>query len=1615
MIRLHRNRLASRILIGFIGFAFFANFLIPAPLAHAQSVLNLPSPGTMVTPTTAYVPALMRGVAVNAENPLEFNFVIDTGHSSLAINQLETESKKLIKYFLAALTVSEKDMWVNLSPYEKGKIIPQKFGQTEMGRDLLAQDYLLKQLTSSLMYPADNLGKRFWDRVYQKARQEYGITDIPMNTFNKIWILPHKAKVYENKDGAYVVSSRLKVMLEEDFVALQKNQGNELYGMDPSAPSEISDVSAVTTDVIREVLIPEIEREVNKGKNFANLRQIYNSVILATWYKLALKESLLGKVYVDQNKVTGVDVADKKVNQKIYEQYLKAFKKGVYDYIREDYDEQTQEVIPRRYFSGGIPFKTSWLLERTQDLTGEDAAMVTRKVGDMVNVTARLYAANSHNRLVIDAAERGEDAAMTAEVSKRVEEFMSTQAIRMSQQLEQVYGATPEEIPELARQGNPFAVLGFEHEKANRMGFLMPSLNWILNTPEGKNALQEVIRDGAAIRDEFGIGLFAGMGGSGLSVQVAKDTFSQPDDTPIFSLRTTDPSAIRDVLSEITAITDGDVQKALEQLKIVVISKSGGTAETVAHLKYFLNMYEAFGISPTRHVIIYTDPDSQMDWQKHVGKDFSGIADAAKRQQRLEFQAFLEDIKPQVRYIQLNQKTDVGGRNTAPTTNVALLPEAVLDGDIVEPILDAARTANYVHPDENIFIRLGAYLYYMAEIAGKDKVTFIVPPELKSIFIWAEQLFEESLGKQGKGVTLFMEDELTRDMLKPVATNDRVFLRINTQKTETRKEFVDSLKEQGYPVFDINVQDALDMGGLQMGLQDTVLTMGYLWKIVPIDQDPVENYKKETSKIMAELEPGERVTVPEEWLKGFVRFGRGYYTLYYQPILDAARQRQAFIAAVEQDDANIPIPVQVERLIQYGFMTKTEYIRQYKETVLPQLKKAVITEEELYAEVARLGTKMDDAPAVYAAFHNIAARKGALEVADLFSFGRMTPEFENVLQAGRYGFSRQYQIPTKLAEGPDFLHSFFVNIADGPDQRISTIFLPDEVSQPDFYKDDPKLMAKIRAGEISETDFEFDENLLRAPAIGTIKGLTNIGRKAMLITVDGEIDDLGAEMGTPGLEVLKNFFTEAEKYMRKAQIPREGLSDSPERVVPFAWQALLRVYEKSPELIISKRHILEEMETIEGAEQLAMQTDRFSSIVDSFMDALVQMEAILPLDNLAEGIYMMNEDMLDMHLRSEDNAAATQVRPGPVLEAVRRIRSESQETEVTFNLLEILEQLRQQDETFESSTDTATGVLKILGAFVNMGLLTARLNDFGFSVFTVIDNPEAYVETVEQMPIAPQDDSDAVGQIIKDNAISVSPLVVLDILREIQNASPQDATVTIGGLVDILLDKERSLKRTPGLYLVVENIMLDLKEKGLLTEDRTEEGFKLFTVLGNPNRFKDQVKDRVSLAALLRQESDVNEDNAMSVGPEAVDISAMVDQVLEQIKSKSSPGIVITEDRITNQLLSQMGDQIRNLEAVRSVVRSHLLLKSQGDNSELLRIDEGYQFRRLGGINLDPSLLELNIARDEQGVPLPQLNVDPQTVTVDGFIPVIINIAPVPAMDMLLGLNQEQTDPMKKS
>jgi len=347
---------------GFLAFFLcLANVLLFSPLVNAQNISldSIPKPGEFIFLSRSFNPPILKGIQFYPNDPLRFDFIVDKGDADLSEEELRQQISKLIRYFLASLTLPENEVWVNLSPYEEDDIAPQILTLTEMGKDLLAEDYKLKQLFSSLTYPDTPLGKKFWENVYEKAYQLYGTTKIPVNTFNKVWIVPDKATVYESRDRVVLGDTHLKVMMEEDYLAFNKHRVLPKAKLASFHKKDAEKLNNLSSEVAKKIILPSVEKDVNYGKNFALLRQIYSSFVLAKWFKQKLKESILNKVYSDKKKIKGVEVKNPQIKEVIYEQYMQAYRRGVYNYIRKDFDESQKKYIKRKYYSGGITFVSS--------------------------------------------------------------------------------------------------------------------------------------------------------------------------------------------------------------------------------------------------------------------------------------------------------------------------------------------------------------------------------------------------------------------------------------------------------------------------------------------------------------------------------------------------------------------------------------------------------------------------------------------------------------------------------------------------------------------------------------------------------------------------------------------------------------------------------------------------------------------------------------------------------------------------------------------------------------------------------------------------------------------------------------------------------------------------------------------------------------------------------------------------------------------------------------------------------------------------------------------------------------------------------------------------------
>jgi MoaA/NifB/PqqE/SkfB family radical SAM enzyme len=286
-----------------------------------------------------YRPPVLRGVNFDPQHPYDLEFLVDRGDEKSVSKK---EVAQLVRYFLAGLTIPREKLWVNLSPYEPQWIIDNDVAQTELGDVFLEQDYQLKQFAAALTNPETEIGKAYWRDTQGAARIE------TTQSLQKIWIMPDKANIQENGNGAFIREATLKVSMEDRVGAILAIAQNNRAGARP-----------VPTDTFKQHILPLVENEVNSGKRFARLRQVYNSLVLSFWFKQKTSGYLYGQ-YFDQTKINGIDLADPKCKENTYARYQYSFKNGAYNLIRTDYDALCHKRIRRRYFSGGITIPQEW-------------------------------------------------------------------------------------------------------------------------------------------------------------------------------------------------------------------------------------------------------------------------------------------------------------------------------------------------------------------------------------------------------------------------------------------------------------------------------------------------------------------------------------------------------------------------------------------------------------------------------------------------------------------------------------------------------------------------------------------------------------------------------------------------------------------------------------------------------------------------------------------------------------------------------------------------------------------------------------------------------------------------------------------------------------------------------------------------------------------------------------------------------------------------------------------------------------------------------------------------------------------------------------------------------
>lgn len=302
-----------------------------------------------------------------------FEVLLDKGDiKNSKTPELENSTKALLSYFLIGVTLPDEMFWVNLRPDSEDQTIDPWLEKTDVGKIMLEADLQLKKDTALFTSSQTPEGREYWDNLYKKAADLYGYDNVTISTLTRPWIVPGEIIVRESKDSAYVYKAILKVMLEQDYL-----KDSATYNFKDERSKALNEYSS---QLIRELIIPKLTKEVNSSKRYAALRQVYYSLILSRWFKLRFtgKTGTYASLINSRN-LTNLTSQEPWIKTTYFKQYQKSFQDGEYN-IKESVYTPTGQVI-RSYFSGGINVTSSAINTQNGIIVANDNA---KKLGDVI-------------------------------------------------------------------------------------------------------------------------------------------------------------------------------------------------------------------------------------------------------------------------------------------------------------------------------------------------------------------------------------------------------------------------------------------------------------------------------------------------------------------------------------------------------------------------------------------------------------------------------------------------------------------------------------------------------------------------------------------------------------------------------------------------------------------------------------------------------------------------------------------------------------------------------------------------------------------------------------------------------------------------------------------------------------------------------------------------------------------------------------------------------------------------------------------------------------------------------------------------------------------------------
>ena len=375
-------------------------------------------------------------------------------------------------------------------------------------------------------------------------------------------------------------------------------------------------------------------------------------------------------------------------------------------------------------------------------------------------------------------------------------------------------------------------------------------------------ALRREIQDQHGIKPRFLI--WAGMGGSAEDKHAYVAAGLLKHGVHCYVLDSTDPGKLKHILDDIGKRSTRGIAEALKATLVVGMAMGMTSYEPVVNLQKLAALYDRYRIDGRANFIYMTLPGSLLD-------------EFARRRgyRRIE--------------LQLDNRNSTAGRHSSPLTRGSLYPLALCGAD-VRAWMDAT---NLCEDDIRNAWRLAAFLHAQG-LAGRDKITLMLPKEWAGAALWTKQDFEESLGKsEDLGIKIVIDEKIRMPNYRAPKDprQDRVFLAIGVKGlTGPDSQKVALLRRAGYPVATVSFASGTLLAGYMQFVHYVVFGLAWLRDMNFVTQPGVELYKAIASRIFKSGRAWRAGASAAKW--------RGGVTIYYDHLVGAVENPKATAAEV---------------------------------------------------------------------------------------------------------------------------------------------------------------------------------------------------------------------------------------------------------------------------------------------------------------------------------------------------------------------------------------------------------------------------------------------------------------------------------------------------------------------------------------------------------------------------------------------------------------------------------------------------------------------------------------------------------------------------------------------